>query len=448
MKKINNIFTFFLTLLVFAGCKDYNEKNFPGYDSATLTDVVQYEAVLGSAYYPEDPIYFTDRTAMTDAINKMLKDTFLYVDKTSTAKIHVLYGDITSGFSTANATYTLATADYDAMGSENGQPGRFDNFDGNMDVDGYLIEFIGQKYSSLEQGTIINITYMFYATGAGATAQTRSYEKRVDGWHKIELNAFTADLSYAMVKEDYDAMGTESGTPGRYDNFDANMDTDHYISAMLGQKYPYAKENMTAQVSYLFFASGATSTRTNYYKHDGTRWNAYNPYAEIIDVTTKIAEVTFDGTDWILDRLVGGAMKYTLAKPADYQKLIDWVKVNKPAYVSTINPNEEFYFGAAISATYTNINNNYNTWKNYYNIGGQYDGLSDEALQKIMDERIAEGIATVILREIITDPDPGLSYQVTYEVYSGSRAGNNMQAFMYDESTGAYKVVSAAPVKQ
>jgi hypothetical protein len=445
MKKINNIFAFILALLTFAGCDDYNEKNFPGYDSAALTDVVQYEGVLGSAYYPEDPVYFTDRTAMEDSINSMLKDTFLYVDKTSTARIHVLFGDITSGFSTADAAYTLATADYDAMGSENGQPGRFDNFDGNMDVDGYLIEFIGQKYASLEQGKIVNITYMFYATGAGTTAQTRSYEKRVDGWHKIELNAFAANLSYAMVKEDYDAMGSENGQPGKYDNFDSNMDTDHYISVMLGQKFPYAKENTTAQVSYLFFASGAgTSTRTNYYKHDGTRWNAYDPYAKIIDVTTKIAEVTFNGTNWILDRLVGGSFRYTLIV-ADYVKLGAWVKVNKPAYMSTQNDTDEYYFG---SSGHYDINNNYTTWKSYYNVGGQYDGLSDEALQKIMDERIAEGIAEVILPEAISNPDPGLSYQVTYKVYHGNRAGNNMQAFMYDEGTGKYKVVSAAPVKQ
>lgn len=439
MKKIN-IFTFILALLVFAGCDDYNDANFPGYDSATITDVVQYEGAFAGSYPDEG--YFTDRTAMTTAIDKMLKDTFKYIDKGSGAKISVLYGDITPGFSAADEAYTLVEADYDSMGEENGQPGRYNNFDGNMDVDGYLIDFIGQKFASLEQGQIVSISYEFYREGT----KVNSYQKQVSGWYKIELNAFAANLNYTMVTEDYDAMGTESGTPGRYDNFDANMDVDHYISVMLGQKYPYTQENTTAQVTYLFYA-GTAAERSSYYKYDGMRWNGYDPYADVTDVTTKIAEMTFDGTNWGLTRLLGGTMKITLAA-AHYVQLVDWVKVNRPAYMSTLNDQEEYYFGS--SGSYSNINNNYSTWKGYYNVNGQYDGLSDEDLQAVMDSRIAEGIIEVLIKEhkLITDPDPGLSYQITYAVYNGRGTGNYMQAFMYNEETGTYDVVSTIPIKQ
>lgn len=437
MKKIN-IFTLLLALLVFAGC-DYNEDNFPGYDSAKITDLVQYEGVF-SGSYPDDG-YFTDRAAMTTAIDKMLKDTFKYIDKSSEAKISVLFGDITPGFSAADVAYTLTADDYDSMGEESGQPGKYNNFDSKMDVDGYLIDFIGKKYASLAQGKIVSISYEFYKEGT----KVNSYKLQANGWHKIELNAFAADLTYEMVTEDYDAMGTESGKPGRYDNFDANMDIDHYIGVMLGQKYVYAAENTTAQVTYKYYANSATTTPFRYYQFDGMRWNAYDPYAATIDVTTKIAEMVFNGTDWTLNRLLGGAMKYALAE-ADYGKLVDWVKVNKPAYMSTQSDVEEYYFGA--SAKYFNINNAYNTWKNYYNVNGQYDGLSNDQIQEIMDARMAEGIIKVVLPELAATPDPGLSYQVIYNVYNGRGSGNYMQAFMYNEEKSAFEVVSSIPVKQ
>lgn len=437
MKKIN-IFTFILALLVLAGC-DYNEDNFPGFDNATLTDVVQYEGVYAGAY-PEGG-YFTDRGALTTAVEKMLKDTFKYIDKGSEAKISVLFGDITPGFSAADVAYTLAKADYDSMGEENGQPGKYDNFDSKMDVEGYLIAFISEKYASLGEGKIVSVSYEFYKEGT----KTDSFQKQANGWHQIELNAFGASISYTMEKEDYDAMGTESGTPGRYDNFDANMDIDHYISVMLGQKYPYAAENMTAAVTYLYYAGGATTSPTRFYKYDGMRWSAYDPYAETTEVTTKIAEMAFDGTNWTLTRLVGGAFKYKLSE-ADYGKLVDWVKVNKPAYMSTQSDVEEFYFGS--SGKYFNINNAYNTWKNYYNVNGQYDGMSNDQIQEVMDNRMAEGIINILLAEIAPTPDPGLSYQVTYYVYNGRGTGDYMQAFMYNESKGAFEVVSSMPIKQ
>jgi len=438
MKKIN-IFTFILALLVFAGC-DYNEDNFPGYDSAKITDIAQYEGVFAGTY-PEEG-YFTDHTALQTAVDKMLKDTFKYVDKTSAAKISVLYGDITPGFSAADEAYTLTTEDYDSMGEENGQPGKYDNFDGNMDVDGYLIDFITKKYASLAQGKVVSVSYEFYKEGT----KTNSYKKEVSGWHRVELNAFSASLNYEMVRDDYDAMGTESGKPGRYGNFDANMDIDHYVSIMLTQKFPYAMENTTAQVSYAYYANNVTATKSSFYKVSGGSWMGYDPYASIVDVTAKVAEMEFDGTNWILKRLLGGSWKYTF-QTSDYQKLVDWVKVNKPAYMSTQNDTDEYYYGAAPG--YGNINNKPSTWKSYYNVNGEYDGKSDDEMYDLMDKRIAEGIISHILPDLISTPDTGLSYQITYKLYGGRKGdGFYMQAFMYNESEGKYEVVSAAPIKQ
>ncbi len=422
-----------------AGC-DYNDKYFDGYDNIAITDVVQYEGVY-TGDYPEEG-YFTDKGTLEAKISNMLKDTFLYNDKGSTAKVAVLFGDITPGFTTSDISYTLVAADYDSMGEESGQPGKYDNFDDTMDIDGYLIEFITKKYADQDLGKVVSVTYNMYK--GSAPTETRNYKKEVNGWHKTELNTFTADISYKLDSADYRSMGTASGEPGKYYNFDSNMDIDMYLTTFLKVKYTYMTAGKTALVSYLYY-SGSASTQSRYYKYDGVNWLRIDPYAETVEVTTKFAEMEYNGTLWVLKRLLGGSKKYTFVV-ADYGKLVDWVKVNKPAYMSTNKDNEEFYFGS--SAGYSNINNQYTTWKNYYNVNGEYDGKSNDQLQVIMDERIAWGIAHIILPSIIDTPDTGLSYEVIYNVYAGRGAGNYMQAFMYNEEKSEYEVVSATPVKQ
>lgn len=441
MKKIN-IFTLLMSILVMVGC-DYNDKHFDGYDNVPITDVVQYEGVFVGDY-PEEG-YFTDRSNLQTAVNKMLKDTFLYNDKGSTAKIKVLFGDITPGFSTSDISYTLVAADYDSMGEESGQPGQHNNFDENMDVDGYLIDFITKKYADQDLGKVVSITYEMYK-GTPSTTQTRSYKKEINGWHKTELNTFTADISYELVTDDYKSMGTEKGQPGEYGNFSSSMDINMYLSTFLKVKYTYMAAGKTANIAYKYY-SGATTTQSRYYKYDGVNWTYFNPYGETTEVSTKTAEMEYDGSSWILKRLLGGSHKQLLVR-ADYTMLLNWVKVNKPQYMSTQNDYEEYYFGSAVAATYNNINNNYNTWKGYYNVNGEYDGLSNDQLQLIMDKRLAEGIATILLPELINNPDPGLSYEVTYNVYQGRGTGNYMQAFMYNEEEGKYELVSTIPVKQ
>lgn len=439
MKKIN-IFSLIAVILFMAGC-DYNDEHFPGYDNNPIKDIAQYEGNY-TGDYPADG-YFTDKETLETAVDEMIKDILLYADKESTARINVLYGDITPGFSATEAAYVLTKADYDSMGEENGQPGRFDNFDANMDVDGYLTEFCAVKFASLPNNSIVNITYQFYESGS-ASARTSTYQKTPAGWVPVEIESFTVDISYTLETEDYDSMGETSGQPGRYDNFDANMDIDMYLSAFLRLKYPYTSAEQTAEVSYLYYANSVTTEQSRIYKYNGINWERFDPYSDTVEISTKIAEMEFNGTDWKLVRLLGGSMKYKFV-PTDYQLLLDWVKVNQPKYLSTQYDNEEFYFGS--SAFYNNINNQYSKWKDSYNINGEFTDKSNDEIQAIMDERMAWGIANVILPEVISEPDPGLSYQVTYYVYSGRGTGDYMMTFMYDEEEGEYELVSSV-IKQ
>lgn len=435
------IFSLFAMMLLWASC-DYNEDNFPGFDDNPVTDVVQFEGEFTGDYPSEG--YFTDKAALQTALNSMLKTQLPYCDKGSSAKVEVLFGDITKDYDVvvADEEYTLTDADYDAMGTESGQPGKYNNFDSKMDVDAYLTEFCEGKYTNLATGKIVNITYKFYASGA-TTELVKSYKKTNSGWEAF--SSFTPDKKYTLTDEDYDAMGTASGEPGRYNNFDSNMDVNFYMGIFLKGKFAYAAKGTTCEVTYKYYSNKTTTDEKAVYKYDGSYWSAYDPFAEILTVSTKIAELNYDGAAWQLMRLLGGTKTITFAE-ADYQALVDWVAANKPAFLSTQNASqEEYYFGA--SSAYGNINNNYNTWKKYYNVDGYLDNKTDEEVQEIMDERIAYGIAEVLLPSWISNVDSGTSYVVVYNVYGGRGKGNYAMSFMYNEETGKFEK-TAGPVAQ
>lgn len=436
MKKIN-IFTWLMAVLFLAGC-DYNDKYFDGYDNIKIEDIAQYEGEFAGTYPSEG--YFSDRSLLQTAIDKMLKDTFLYVDKGSTAKISVMFGDITPGFSAADKVYTLTAADYDSMGEENGQPGKYDNFDNTMDIDGYLIDLLGRKFPSEKEGIIISVSYSYYQTGASTTVRTNSYKKEISGWYKTELNSFTTDMTYKLDSADYRSMGTGYGEPGQYYNFNANMDIDMYLTNFLRIKFPYIQTGKTSEVSYLYYAGGDTTTQSRIYINEGISWAFYNPYGETVEVTNKIAEMEFDGTNWILKRLLGGSQRVPLQE-AEYAILVDWVKVNKSSYMK--DDRNEFYFGA--STEHKNINNSYSNWKSN-DPNGEYGGLNNDALQKLMDQRLATGIIDLILPQLFPTPDSGLSYNVVYNIYGGRGRGDYMMSFMYSETDKKFELVSEEPV--
>ena len=358
------------------------------------------------------------------------------------AKVKVLFGDITEGFKTADKSYTLTSADYDAMGEGEGQPGKFNNFDSNMYVDSYLKPFCTTKYADLSEGKTVSTTYKYYS--GGISNLTKTYKKTAAGWDEVELETFVPDVAYTLQDGDYDAMGEEKGQPGKYNNFDSNMDVDFYLPIFLKQTFPYTEVGTTYAVTYKYYANKQTTEQTAIYKYDGAAWAAFDPYADVCEVSTKIAEMAYDGSTWTLTRLLGGSVKLTFAKE-DYEVLLNWSLENKPEYKSTKYDTEEYYFGD--STYYPNINNVYSTWTKYYNVNNEYDGKSDEELQAIMDERLAWGIAELVLPLRITTLDSGISYMVSYVIYGGRGNGTYVMSFMYNEETAKFEKVSG-PIAQ
>jgi len=124
---------------------------------------------------------------------------------------------------------------------------------------------------------------------------------------------------YSLTSEDYDAMGTASGQPGRHNNFDSSMAIDDYISTFLGIKYPFAQDDDAIDVVYKYYSSSAhaTQTRGNSYTVIDGVWTGHK---STISTTLQFGH---DGTTWVPDNTI----KYTLVG-ADYVYISDQLTGN------------------------------------------------------------------------------------------------------------------------
>lgn len=339
--------------------------------------------------------------------------------------------------------YELSTADYDAMGTGKNEPGEHDNFSYRIDPNDYLPDFCAGKYADKAEGFICKIIYKYYSNRV-TTTQAKYYKKGADGWTEEPLIPYDADKKLPLEEQDYDAMGIEAGEPGANDTFVSDEQADAYLPIFLQNKYTYvAKEGLTVEVTYK--VSG--KEKKTIYRYNGSAWEVYNPKASIVvSVTERITVMKFDGKEWKLSNLISDIKELSLTN-AEYTKLVEWVKENKPEFMSTQNTTSEYYFGA--DTKNNNINNKYSTWTQYYNVDGYLSDLKDEEIQAIMDERLAkEAFPLILLPDMVDNPDPDISYTVIYKIYGGRGNGNYAMSFYYSKEDNAYTWDEMAPVMQ
>lgn len=440
------------SLLLLASC-DYNEDNFPGFDDDPITDVIYYEGEFTGKYPAEG--YFNliqgneevGKAAIESALVSMLKTTYPYCDKGSSAKITVKVASLLPSQEKEPVyavSYTLLKDDYDAMGSDKNQPGQYDNFSKSINPNDFLPAFCATKYADKAEGTIVKITYLFYVSKTEQYNQSKYYKKGASGWTEESLISYIPDKKYTLVNADYAIMGTGEGEPGAANEFATADKADACLIVFLKNKYAYvATDGMTVEVTYKL----AGKNTSKIYRYYGDAWGIYNPKESvIISIADRITVMKFDGKGWKLANLISKVTKQTMVK-ADYTSLFEWVKANKSAgFLSTQGKDEEYYTGS--SSAYGNINNNYSTWSKYYNVDGYLNGLENDEIQAVMDKQLAEVIATVLLPAWITKPDPDISYTVIHKIYGGRGSGDYAMSFYYNAEDNVYTWDEMIPIMQ
>lgn len=193
-----------------------------------------------------------------------------------------------------------------------------------VQVDNVLIEgvtYLGTKRSAADDFQIYNDFYKYNGSS----------------WAK-------ATEVFALSAVDYDAMGTASGLPGKYNNFSSSTKPENYLPTFLAVKYPYAQEGDKKIVVYKYY-SGGTQTRADEYMFQDGVW--YKP-SSIIEKTEQFIYTT---SGWVFDPTVNITME-----TADYQLMVEYVLATTDiaVFAHPFYKNEEFYWG--FGSRYSNVN--------------------------------------------------------------------------------------------
>ncbi len=407
MKKLIYLFAF---ALVAFGCEEYNDQ-FEGYDdnstelvenlSYTLTDE-DYESIGGD---PGDYYNFSSYAPAANYIPDFLAEKYPTLDVNSA--VNVTYNYYRGGldyldYLTEATSYELTTADYDSMGEESGQPGKYNNFDSSTPPEDYLPAFFSSKYTNAQNGDLVFVTYKFYS--GGVTDVSEYYEFDGSTWDAIEVDLPEGVTSYTLSSDDYDSMGENYGQPGKYNNFDSSMSPGSYLPTFLSLKFPYAMEDARFALIYKYYSSEATSNRATEYTKTTEGWTAYQSTIEKTDQFLKTS------TGWIFDPSV----LFTMSSD-DYQIIVDYVKSEYGSEYIDSYGTQEFYFGAGA----------------YYENFDFRDGKFDSSFSSGLEAAKA-GIAEALLPNKYPNAVTQVSgvdvmYLVTIATYDGADAEHTLK---------------------
>ncbi len=117
----------------------------------------------------------------------------------------------------------------------------------------YVPAFLKKQYPALGKGSRALVTYNFLPSAFFET-----------------IIGTTTD--YTLVTEDYDAMGTASGTPGKNDNFTSVITPEVFMPAFLLTKFADATAGKAYRIFYNYRTSGANFTYSKFAYFNGTEW--------------------------------------------------------------------------------------------------------------------------------------------------------------------------------
>lgn len=148
-------------------------------------------------------------------------------------------------------------------------------------VGNYAPLLLNTKYKYADENSVTMLTYNSFA--------------------EYDTTTISSANKYTLQMADYDAMGTATGQPGKYNNFDAGISPTFFIPIWLKINNPYAKSGDVKLIRYDFYA-GTTTQQKMVFVFDGTNWSKF------ATTTQTVAKFKFKSGSWTFidsDILVG-----------------------------------------------------------------------------------------------------------------------------------------------
>ena len=233
----------------------------------TLTDD-DYEDIGGD---PKKYGSFSIYDAAADYLPDFLTEKYPTLDVPST--VNVTYDFYQGGLNYIRNYeklnyFQLTRDDYDAMGTDKGQPGKYNNFAYNVLPEDFLPDYLSTVYPDAENGFIVEVNFKYYSDYITSIV-SQFWAFNGTTWANAAL------ASYTLLTEDYDSMGTGKDEPGEYNNFANDVDPLDFLPAFLAGKYLDAVANDLVDLTYKFYTGSEVLTIKDFYSFDGSEWSRY-----------------------------------------------------------------------------------------------------------------------------------------------------------------------------
>jgi len=132
--------------------------------------------------------------------------------------------------------YYLSASDYDSMGEESGQPGRFNNFSGSVAPENYLPAFLNIKFPFAQEEDEILMLYRFFAGGDIGTVTRGNLYTFTDGVWVPSISSLSFGFKdgvwvpdntifYTLQTGDYDLVVDQLTGVDGFENQVGNLDS-------------------------------------------------------------------------------------------------------------------------------------------------------------------------------------------------------------------------------
>jgi len=210
------------------------------YGDLTASEDFDFSAYDGQTLHVGLKYSSTDEDSPRWRVESMSVKTIGVSGDTNSKGEYFVYED--GAWEASEGVYFLSSADYDSMGEESGQPGRFNNFSSSTRAENYLPTFLGVKYPFAQEEEQIFVIYNYFSSNSGlgtrgdfytyTNSQWTEYESVIEASLQFGLDNDTwvpdNTIRYTMIGTDYSAVvsaleGTYPGPAGSVDNF-SNFD--------------------------------------------------------------------------------------------------------------------------------------------------------------------------------------------------------------------------------
>lgn len=260
------------------------------------------------------------------------------------------------------------------------------------------------------------VTYSRVVTrSAAATRYVGTVVERTDVYQYKGTSWVKAGNVSVVNPEDYEQMGA----PGANNYFTSSISAANYLPTYLAGKFPYAQEDDQHAVAYKYYNGTETSVRVDEYIYKSGAW-AKNDNVEVVTDQFVLSDRKWNFDPSILLTLKPGRSQPDVA--LYYQAIVDYVAATYgTGYYQTGYTNAEYYYGA--SSYQNNFDLRISAWRNSHAKGSEYEGLTDEQLEALMNERLQEAfIPALKANHADMAPIDGIDVICTirFGVYKGS----------------------------